>query len=100
MVDVSRADHEDVGHSPWPASPTGAAVSDAGPRPALWRTIFASGDDVDIRGAVIAPRSPWHNAYAERVIGSIRRECLDHVVGASVASSRIFEAGAASRSDE
>ena len=28
----------------------------------------------------IAPRSPWRNPYAERVIGSIRRECLDHVV--------------------
>src|SRR5438477_741154 len=33
-----------------------------------------------IREAVIAPRSPWQNAYAERVIGSIRRECLEHVV--------------------
>src|SRR5438309_6596958 len=32
-----------------------------------------------IREAVIAPRSPWQNAYAEGVIGSIRRECLDHV---------------------
>ena len=29
---------------------------------------------------VTAPRSPWQNAYVERVIGSIRRECLDHVV--------------------
>jgi transposase InsO family protein len=27
-----------------------------------------------------APRSPWQNGYAERVIGSIRRECLDHVI--------------------
>src|SRR5437667_2921683 len=35
---------------------------------------------LDIREAVIAPRSPWQNAYAEQVIGSIRRECLDHVV--------------------
>ncbi len=28
----------------------------------------------------IAPQSPWQNPYAERVIGSIRRECLDHIV--------------------
>src|SRR5437870_1110985 len=28
----------------------------------------------------LRPHSPWQNAYAERVIGSIRRECLDHVV--------------------
>src|SRR5256712_12120154 len=35
---------------------------------------------LEIREAVTAPRSPWQNAYAERVIGSIRRECLDHVV--------------------
>ena len=27
-----------------------------------------------------APRSPWQNPYAERLIGSIRRECLDHVI--------------------
>src|SRR5881409_340345 len=35
---------------------------------------------LDIQEVVIALRSPWHNAYAEPVIGSIRRECLDHVV--------------------
>ena len=35
---------------------------------------------LNIREAVIAPRSPWQNGHAERVIGSIRRECLDHVV--------------------
>ena len=33
-----------------------------------------------IQEAVISPRSPWQNPYAERVIGSIRREGLDHVV--------------------
>jgi transposase InsO family protein len=27
-----------------------------------------------------APRSPWQNGHTERLIGSIRRECLDHVV--------------------
>jgi putative transposase len=33
-----------------------------------------------ITEVVTAPRSPWQNAYVERVIGSIRRECLDHVI--------------------
>jgi len=33
-----------------------------------------------ISEVVTAPRSPWQNAYVERVIGSIRRECLDHLV--------------------
>ena len=33
-----------------------------------------------VKEALIAPRSPWQNPYAERVIGSIRRECLDHVI--------------------
>jgi transposase InsO family protein len=33
-----------------------------------------------ITEVITAPRSPWQNAYVERVIGSIRRECLDHVV--------------------
>jgi hypothetical protein len=28
----------------------------------------------------IAPRSPWQNCYVERVIGSVRRECLNHVI--------------------
>jgi putative transposase len=32
---------------------------------------------------VTAAHSPWQNAYAERLIGSIRRECLDHVIVAN-----------------
>jgi transposase InsO family protein len=33
-----------------------------------------------IRDRPTSPRSPWQNGYAERLIGSIRRECLDYVV--------------------
>ena len=35
---------------------------------------------MNITEVITAPRSPWQNAYVERVIGSIRRECLDHLV--------------------
>jgi transposase InsO family protein len=33
-----------------------------------------------IRDHPIAARSPWQNGHTERLIGSIRRECLDHMV--------------------
>src|SRR5450631_1342769 len=36
--------------------------------------------DMGIEEMLSAPRSPWQRAYVERVIGSIRRECLDHVI--------------------
>jgi transposase InsO family protein len=35
---------------------------------------------IGIRDRPTAPRSPWQNAYAERLIGSIRRECTDQIV--------------------
>src|SRR5262249_20123467 len=38
------------------------------------RRLWAMG----IRDKPIAPASPWQNGFAERLIGSIRRECLDH----------------------
>ena len=33
-----------------------------------------------IQDRPIAPGSPWQNPYAERLIGTIRRECLDHMI--------------------
>ena len=33
-----------------------------------------------IEKIVIAPRTPWQNPYCGRLVGSIRRECLDHVI--------------------
>ena len=33
-----------------------------------------------IRDRPTSPRSPWQNGYAERLIGSIRRECIDHII--------------------
>jgi len=35
---------------------------------------------MNIKEVLSAPRSPWQRAYVERVIGSIRRECLDHLI--------------------
>jgi len=35
---------------------------------------------IGIAEVISAPASPWQNPYVERVIGSIRRECLDHVI--------------------
>lgn len=37
-------------------------------------------NSMGIRDGPTALRSPWQNGYAERLIGSIRRECLDHIV--------------------
>ena len=33
-----------------------------------------------IEEVLTAPRSPWQNTYCERLVGSIRRECLDHII--------------------
>jgi len=41
-----------------------------------------------IRDKPIAPASPWQNGFAERLIGSIRRECVDHCIVLSEAHLR------------
>ena len=44
------------------------------------RRVIDTLEILDIEQIVTAPRSPWQNGYCERVIGTIRRECLDHVI--------------------
>src|SRR5215831_330244 len=39
-----------------------------------------------IKEVLSAPQSPWQRAYVERVIGTIRRECLDHMIVLNEAS--------------
>ncbi len=45
-------------------------------------------EDMGVRQVLSVPRSPWQRAYVERVIGTIRRECLDHVMIFNQASLR------------
>jgi len=44
------------------------------------RDFAAMTRDMGMEEVLTAPRSPWQNPYVERLIGSIRRECLDHVI--------------------
>ena len=41
-----------------------------------------------IRDKPIAPASPWQNGFVERLIGSIRRECVDHITALGEADLR------------
>ena len=43
-----------------------------------------------IRDKPTAPASPWHNGFAERLIGSIWRECADHIIAFSEVYLRRF----------
>ena len=42
---------------------------------------------MNVREVVTAPHSPWQNAYVERFIGSVRRDCPDHVIVVSATSA-------------
>jgi transposase InsO family protein len=58
-------------------------------RDAVYGTVFKERlHAMGIRDHPITLQSPWQNPYAERLIGSIRRECLDHVVVMGVAHLR------------
>ncbi len=71
---------------------TGQQLREAFPFDQLPRYLLRDGDaifgdafrdqvrDMGIHEVLSTPRSPWQRAYVERVIGSIRRECLDHVL--------------------
>jgi putative transposase len=41
---------------------------------------FGQVKTIGIREVLTSPCSPWQNAYVERFVGSVRRECLDHVI--------------------
>jgi putative transposase len=45
--------------------------------------------DMGINQVLTAPRSPWQSPYVERLIGSIRRECLDHIIVINEESLRV-----------
>jgi hypothetical protein len=56
------------------------ALFAAGSGRRLWQRRSVAYGFAANRGNPTAPRSPWQNPYAERLIGSIRRECLDHFI--------------------
>jgi len=85
LISLSVTDHptaEWIAHQiteafPWDSAPADLIRDrDAAYGLAVTRRLAAMG----IRDHPIAPRSPWQNGQAERLIGSLRRECLDHVV--------------------
>ena len=62
---------------PWDSAPGFLVRDNDGAYGAMFRRRVAS---LGIRDRPTAPHSPWQNGYVERVIGSIRRECLDRVI--------------------
>jgi hypothetical protein len=44
------------------------------------KEVIAVAKGMGIKEVVTAAQSPWQNPYVERLIGSIRRECLDHAI--------------------
>jgi transposase InsO family protein len=62
---------------PWDSAPQ-YLIRD---RDGVYRTAFSDRvQSLGIREVKTAPRSPWQNPYAERLIGTLRRDCIDHVI--------------------
>jgi putative transposase len=50
-------------------------------RDAIYGSEFAAiTKGMGVKEVVTAPRAPWQNPFVERLVGSIRRECLDHII--------------------
>jgi hypothetical protein len=58
----------------------GASLSASRSRPVLGVEFNEATGWLDIREFLTAPQSPWQNPYVEHLIGTIRRECPDHVI--------------------
>src|SRR6266404_7824852 len=59
---------------------TSSPLSDPRSGRCLWRGLHPKTSIDGHSRSTTSPRSPWQNGYAERLIGLIRRDCLDHVV--------------------
>ena len=69
--------HQLVEAFPWETAPR-YLLRD---RDAVYGVVFSSrAQSMGIHEVKTAPRSPWQNPYVERLIGTLRRECLDHMV--------------------
>jgi transposase InsO family protein len=62
---------------PWNTAPTYLVRDNDG---AYGQAFLSRVRTLGIRDRPIAPRSPWQNPYVERLIGTLRRDCLDHVL--------------------
>ena len=62
---------------PWETAPTYLVRDNDGAYGQIFRRRVRA---MGIRDRPISLRSPWQNPYAERLIGTLRRDCLDHVV--------------------
>jgi transposase InsO family protein len=62
---------------PWEAAPTYLIRDNDGAYGSAFTSRIRA---MGIRDHPISPRSPWQNPYVERLIGTLRRECLDHIL--------------------